>query len=1001
MHQLRLLLPLALLPVLLALECPLAESQSGGVALPGLTGTVRVLEDGNGVPHIYAQDDADLVRVQGWIHARDRFWKMDITRRQVDGTLAELVGSSALGDDTQMRVIGLARAAQRSFAILSPHEQALLQAYADGVNDWIAAVQAGTQPLPPEYTHLELSAASLRPWTPIDTLAIGKGIAASLSLDIDAGLLEKLQAYCSAGASAQPPFDGARLLFDDVQRIAPMDPAATVPDAGGTLAYSVTPPSDVPATCDQVAASATPQVAAVHGVPPDRAAGGDRRLGRTVLAELARFHARAARTPLLAAAMERREREIGSNEWGTTAAVSKGHLPMIANDPHLSLGTPPEFYENHLVVAADPDSGPMNVSGVTFPGVPFVILGQNDRVTWGATTNSLDVTDLYSDEMVAGDPGCKDDSGNPTTYCIDVGGVLHPVILQAASYLVNQPNDGIQDHLVPSGLGLTDPGSLILTVPYRSFGPIVDVADTNIFFGGTVKQTKVLTLQYTGFQATREVETFRIWNRARNLADFRAGLDSFDFGSQNWAYADSDGNLGYFTSAELPLREDLEAGHVAGLPPFFVRDGASGLDEWVPDPARSQGQAIPYAILPYDEMPQVLNPPNGFFANANNDAGGTNLDNDPLNQRRLSKPGAIYYLAGGYAQGLRAGRITRLLKKQLASGQPVTMNDLRRMQRNTQELDAELLVPFLLAAFQHASAPGAPAELAAYAADSEVADAVTRLSDWDDSTPTGIPEGWDASDPLGRRLATVPDDELRASVAATIYNLWRGQLAKSVIDARLSALGVSGVGSGDALVGLYHLLSAQPYTGVGASGVDFIPEPATLDAGARRDVAILAALRGALDLAASPAFAPAFGGSTNPDDWHWGRLHRITFAHELGGDFSIPPAAGFEDLAPDLPGLARDGGYETVNVGGYSAEAAGVNAFRFGSGSVRRYVGAAAFPGPQHVLGFNVVPSVVGDPPNTLQMRYWLTGDQHTVQMDESAIAPLARQEIDFTPPGP
>ena len=86
-----------------------------------------------------------------------------------------------------------------------------------------------------------------------------------------------------------------------------------------------------------------------------------------------------------------------------------------------------------------------------------------------------------------------------------------------------------------------------------------------------------LSVQYTGFGATREIEAFRVWNRARDLDDFVFGLQLFDVGSQNFAYADVDGNIAYFTSAEMPLREDLAAGTVHLVPPFFIRDGTGEL----------------------------------------------------------------------------------------------------------------------------------------------------------------------------------------------------------------------------------------------------------------------------------------------------------------------------------------------------------------------------------------------------------------------------------------
>ena len=675
---------LALLPLVQGLDC--APTPNDQIELEGLGSSVRVLTDGKAVPHIIAEDDLDVARVQGYVHARDRFWAMDLTRRQVDGTLAELLGGGEIGSDIQMRVFGLDRAAQRSLdalAIESPREVQVLEAYAEGVNSYLARIRAGEAPLPPEYVDIELSASSLRDWTAVEVLSIGKAIAASLSLDIDAGRIEQLQDYCEQGALQG--FDGATLLFQDVNRIAPMDPSSTVPDATGSFPFTVSGPPSNPVECEDI----------------EVAAAGVRRYMDKVRA-----------TPFLMAATQRRENEIGSNEWGVGASKAFGGFPIIANDPHLSLGTPATFYENHLIVRNDPVEGPMNVSGVTFPGVPAVILGQTQHVTWGATTNPMDVTDVFRDKLVKGDPGCKDEDGNAQNFCIVTGGELHHVVLETTTYLQNTPNDGVIDNLVGAPVGL-DSGALILTVPFRSFGPIVDVEDFGIFFGAAVTETEVLTAQFTGFHATREVRTFRLWNRASNLDDFLAGLAGFDFGSQNWAYADDQGNLGYFSSAENPLRVDLQAGAVVGLPPFFVRDGVSGDNNWIPDPDRTQGQSIPFQVLPAEEMPQTLNPANGFFVNANNDPAGTSLDNDPLNQRRLSDPNAIYYLSPGYAQGMRSGRITQLVRDQVEAGQPISVEDMKRFQLNNQQLDAELMVPFVVTAFANAEQPGAPAELAA------------------------------------------------------------------------------------------------------------------------------------------------------------------------------------------------------------------------------------------------------------------------------------------------
>jgi penicillin amidase len=957
---------IAIVPALLlltSLDASAKKDKGDVVEIECLDGEVEVILDRDGVPHLFAENDHDLLCAEGYVHARDRFFQMDLTRREVSGDLAELVGASRIGSDIQNRTIGLRRAAERSAAALLPDEMALLQAYADGVNAYLA-----NNPLPIEYGLLELTEA--RPWDPIDSLVIGKAIAASLSLDIDIGPTLQLQEFIGAGIAGG--FDGQALFFEDVRRSAPMDPAATVPDATG----------------------GTPFIAKIQ------------KASRTKLASAAKAAKRVQKNleqaPNIARLMNRRELEIGSNEWGVAGEHTSSGRPIIANDPHLSLNIPSTFYEWHLVVENDPTNGPMNVSGVGFPGAPAVILGQNEHITWGATTNPMDVSDVFQDRLYALQPECFA-IGEP--FCILSEGLFHPVVIEFPTYFVNVIGDNMDDNLVDVTATLPDENQLIATVPFRSFGPILDIMDPSVIVGGGT--TTALVLQFTGFHATRELSAFSAWNRAQNLTEFVAALQDFDFGSQNFAYADDQGNLAYFASAENPLRKDLEDGGVTGLPPYFIRDG-SGPNNWVPDPAQSQGQAIPYAVLPFDEMPQTINPENGFFVNANNDPAGVSLDNDPLDQVRPSKPSAIYYLNPSFAIGMRAGRITRLVRDQIEAGKKISYGDMQSFQANTQQLDAELMTPFLLEAFDNATAPGAPAELADLAADPGVGEAVGRLATWDFSTPTGIPEGYDAHDNNGKRTPSVPKKEAEPSVAATIYNTWRAKAIKATIDTTLSSVGAPGVGSGDALKALHNLLSQDPFTGVGASGVDFFPQPASLtDAEDRRDAVLLDALREALDRLASDDFAAAFGNSTNQDDYRWGRLHRITFDHPFVDAFDIPPAAGFDNVSPDLTGLARDGGYNVVNASGFSARADGSNEFKFGGCPVRRYVGeGGANWGPDgDIRGVNVMPGGPSEdassPEYATQLGTWLTADYHKVRMGREPNQANAISVETFVAPTP
>jgi penicillin amidase len=211
--------------------------------------------------------------------------------------------------------------------------------------------------------------------------------------------------------------------------------------------------------------------------------------------------------------------------------------------------------------------------------------------------------------------------------------------------------------------------------------------------------------------------------------------------------------------------------------------------------------------------------------------------------------------------------------------------------------------------------------------------------------------------------------------------MWRGFAIRTIVDSRLADFGL-GAGSTEALKALDNLLRQDPYTGIAAAGIDWIPEPAALSAEERRDLALLGALRDALDHLASDDLAPAFANSTNQDDYRWGKLHRIVFDHPFEDAFDIPPQAGFDDLAPDLPGLSRDGGYNVVNASGFSARATGLDSFMFGGGPVRRYVGEKI---DSKISGVNVVPGgpsgIPGDPDYATQLATWLTADYHKVGM--------------------
>ena len=164
------------------------------LAIPGLRAAARIVRDVNDVAHIQAANEHDLFFLNGWVHAQDRLFQMDVSRRVASGTLAELLGPGALSSDVQMRTIGLRRAAVRSVPMLSPRTRAVLQAYADGVNAYVAS-----HPLPQQYAAVEVS--TFAPWTPVDSVVIGKLISFELSFDIDINPTLQMEAYVAAGSS--------------------------------------------------------------------------------------------------------------------------------------------------------------------------------------------------------------------------------------------------------------------------------------------------------------------------------------------------------------------------------------------------------------------------------------------------------------------------------------------------------------------------------------------------------------------------------------------------------------------------------------------------------------------------------------------------------------------------------------------------------------------------------------------------------------------------------
>ena len=437
-----------------------------------------------------------------------------------------------------------------SFNAMSPSVQSALQSYADGVNEVISLMNA-TGALPPEYANLKIT--QIAPWTPVDSVVFGKLQAFQLSFDFDDGLTGDL-ADVKTGLGAVL---GENAFYNDLARAQPAENAFTVPDGNNTpipltsLSVSKTTMVANAKAAKRETSGAPDAVAKSAGAKVVRTAAARRPSAaqRRAVAEARKATVKQARA-YIAQLMEQpamraiRERGIvGSNEWAVDGTVTDSGNPIVANDPHLGLGSPATFYEMHI--NTKDRGGDLNVTGIGFAGAPGVVQGHNEKISWGSTTNPTDVTDWYLEDISSNGSGqlFSHYLGNPEPVTeLPLLGEGERRQRQPRRLRARGPGD-CRRTPIPQINGVVNVTSLlaqfvppkVLVVPRH--GPIFPQTLEPFPFPANHTGGSALSIQFTGLYPTREVETFFVWNRATNLADFKSGLQLFDFGSQNWAYS--------------------------------------------------------------------------------------------------------------------------------------------------------------------------------------------------------------------------------------------------------------------------------------------------------------------------------------------------------------------------------------------------------------------------------------------------------------------------------
>ena len=451
----------------------------GEIRVAGIAAPVEILRDRNGVPHIFAGSIDDAYFALGFVHAQDRLWQMETSRRFGSGRIAEVFGPAALEIDRLMRTLGLRRAAQANFERYDAPTKRMLGAYSAGVNAFLA----GDPVLPPEFW---IARFSPEPWTPVDSVVWTKVMALDLGGNWRNELLRMQLARRLPLARIEefiPPYPGDKPL--------------AIRDLKPLYGDAVAPPS-APGT------------------------GG------------------------------------GSNSWIVSGARSVSGKPLLANDPHLPLTTPPIWYFAHLSAPG------LEVIGATLPGVPGVIIGRNDRFAWGFTNTGPDVQDLYLEKL-----------------------------LPDGRYLT--PTGPREFSIVQETIRVKGAADVELAVRISRHGPVVSDVQRVVPPPG-----HVLALSWTALaeddltgQAVSRVAGARDWQ------GFLAAVREYQAPQQTITYADVDGNIGYIAAGRVPVRKP--ANDLKGLAP------APGWDaryDWA-------------GFLPFEQLPRVFNPASGTVVNAN------------------------------------------------------------------------------------------------------------------------------------------------------------------------------------------------------------------------------------------------------------------------------------------------------------------------------------------------------------------------------------------------
>lgn len=692
---------------------PVAEELKGA----GLSAPVDVVRDDAGIPHIYAANIPDAAYAQGFMMAQDRWIEMDFGRRQASGTLSEIVGefsAAATASDIRYRSHHLRRTAEDGWKKLTasadPEDQklvAILKSFSAGVNAWQAAARGGKYPLPKGGLEGYYDVSSIAAWSELDCLVLGELQAFQLAFDANTDIArsnwEKSEQTKFVGNA--DPQKALRVGFtEDYWRFAPFDPTYTVDGwkevPGSATAMKAPKKGKGTKTSLPTMRSA---LASTQGVGLDRKNDPDR----------------------------------GSNNWVVGPKASATGNAMVANDTHLSLGSPAIFYLSHLSTKDG-----LDVMGAQFPGIPLVTLGMNKNVGWGSTVSYIDVTDVYQETVVP----CTAGGGQ----CVVFKGAQVKLVPREETFTIGAFGRKGE----PIKITYWD-------VPHH--GPIIPrIQGTGVEPLGAEE----LSIRYTGYETGPLLKAIMGLNLAKNVDESVKAVEThFAYGGQNWVFADTAGNIAWSQAIRVPRRPK-------GSKPWKIMPG-DGSAEWD-------------GYFDSKLAPHAKNPAKNYLVTANADPVGLTALNTPGAQPEVA--GFPLYMGSDYDPGTRAGRITSRIKDATEGGKKVDRDGMASIQADAITNWGKTWKPSFGAAIDaliaEAATPGTHPDLATQVAaatpavKAALAEVKTLVDGWSFDTPAGTEAGATAK-------------QISDSKATLIMAAYATKLAQNTFSDETTELGVN------------------------------------------------------------------------------------------------------------------------------------------------------------------------------------------------------------------